>query len=243
MRDGDGGTSFTICPCHTHGGPGQEYLINSKFGNGNFLTLWSIRPGPNGVPRLFRRTAQTGSYSLPPDAAQRGGGTRLDTGDTRALHAVFRGGSVYTSLTTQHNWGAGGSVAAIRWFQVNATSASVVQQGIYGARNRFYFYPAIAADTNGNLTMVFSRSSTREFASIRYTGRRASDPPGRLQGSANLRAGESNYVGLDGGGRNRWGDYNGIQADPVDGRTVWMYAKYASRTPNRWATRIGGARF
>ena len=37
------------------------------------------------------------------------------------------------------------------------------------------------------MTVVFCRCSAAEFASIRYTGRRASDTPGRLQNSAMLK--------------------------------------------------------
>ena len=100
------------------------------------------------------------------------------------------------------------------------TSGALVQQGIYGARRLHSFYPAVMPDTNGNMIMVFSRSGSAEFASIWYTGRQAADPLGQLQPSAQLNTGVANYTGLDQLGRNRWGDYNGIATDPVDGRTV-----------------------
>ena len=77
---------------------------------------------------------------------------------------------------------------------------------------------------------------------MRQTGRRTSDPLGRLQGSAQVMGGRGNYLGMDSNNRNRWGDYAGIAADPTDGRTIWMYSKYA-RTGNRWATRIAATRF
>ena len=64
---------------------------------------------------------------------------------------------------------------------------------------------------------------------------------GRNIGSARIRAGLAHYEGLDGLGRNRWGDYNGVAADP-DGRTVWMYAPYVSAR-DTWSTRVGSSRF
>jgi hypothetical protein len=64
------------------------------------------------------------------------------------------------------------------------------------------------------MTMVFSRSGPSEFGSILYTGRRSTDPLGTLQASALLKAGAAHYSRLDGSGRNRWGDYNGVAADP-----------------------------
>ena len=57
-----------------------------------------------------------------------------------------------------------------------------------------------------------------------------------------LKAGVASYVGLDQGGRNRWGDYNGIASDPANGRVVWMYGEYASAV-NTWGTWVGSAFF
>jgi hypothetical protein len=240
LKNADGSMAFTVQPCHTFGAPQTEYLVNSHFPSGNRLSLWSLK-NPTGVPSLTRRTVATSTYSLPPDAAQKGGGTPLDSGDVRILHAVFRGGSVWTALTTQQTFG-GASVAAVHWFQINAASGALVQQGIYGAQGRHYFYPAVMPDTNGNMIMVFCRSASTEFASIHYTGRKAAEPLGTLQPSALLKAGSANYLGLDGIGRNRWGDYNGIANDPADGRVVWVYSLYPVAN-NNWATWIGASRF
>ena len=97
-------------------------------------------------------------------------------------------------------------------------------------------------ESNGKMTMVFSRSGSAEFVSILYTGRKASDPLGLLQASALLKAGVANYVKLDGGGRNRWGDYAGVGSDPADTLKVWFYSMYASAV-NTWGTWIGSAFF
>ena len=43
-----------------------------------------------------------------------------------------------------------------------------------------------------------------------------------MQGSAVLKAGTAKYVALDSGGRNRWGDYNGVASDPANSRVVWF---------------------
>lgn len=241
MQNLDRSLAFTIQPCHTFGAPQTEYLVNSYFPSGNRLTLWSIR-NSGTVPVLTRATVNTGAYALPPNAEQRGGNQPLNTGDIRILHAVFRGGSVWTALTTSRNWGTGANKAAIHWFQINAAPGTLIQQGIYGATGLHYFYPAACPDNNGNVTFVFSRCGTNEFASVYFTGRRSTDPLGSLQASALLRAGVANYVGMDGGGRNRWGDYCGIAADPVNGRMIWVYNKYAAGV-NTWGTWVGSCFF
>ena len=117
-----------------------------------------------------------------------------------------------------------------------------MQQGVYGRSNFHYFYPASCPDNNGNMIMVFSRSGSSSFGSILYTGRRSTDPLGTLQASALLKAGVAHYVGLDSGNRNRWGDYNGVAADPANPRLIWFYSEYASAV-NTWGTWAGSAFF
>jgi hypothetical protein len=97
-------------------------------------------------------------------------------------------------------------------------------------------------DNNGNAIMVFSRCGATEFGSIAYTGRQSVDPLGTLQPSVLLKAGVAHYQALDGSGRNRWGDYNGVGADPSSPRLIWMHSEFAS-APNVWATWVGSAFF
>jgi hypothetical protein len=92
------------------------------------------------------------------------------------------------------------------------------------------------------MTLVFSRSGTAEFASILYTGRRSTDALGTLQASALLKTGAAHYAHLDGSGRNRWGDYNGIAADPANPRLIWFYSEYASAV-DTWGTWVGSSFF
>ncbi len=233
--------AFTVQPCHTFGAPQVEYMVNTAFPSGNFLTIWRV-VNPTTAPTLTRVQVPASAYSLPPNADQKGGAPPLNTGDVRALHAVFRGGSLWTAFTTAHNWGGTSNRASIQWCQINPAVPSVVQQGVYGAANLHYFYPAGSPDANGNLTMVFSRSGTNEFASIFFTGRKSTDPLGTLQASALLKAGAAHYEKLDTIGRNRWGDYAGVSADPSNLVLVWFYSMYASST-NTWGTWVGSSFF
>src|SRR5262249_13562121 len=209
MKNADNSMAFAIQPCHTFGAPQAEYLVNSGFPSGNFLTVWRIT-NPAAAPALNRQQVAVSPYLLPPNAEQKGGAPPLNTGDVRVLHAVFRGGSVWTAFTTAHNWGESTNRASVQWCEIQpAAPASVVQQGVYGSARLHYFFPAACPDNNGNMIMMFSRCGAGEFGSILYTGRRSTDPLGTLQASTLLKAGLAHYVGLDGGGRNRWGDYNG----------------------------------
>jgi len=241
LKDADGQLSFTVMPCHTFGAPQVEYMVNSSFPSGNQLTLWRITQ-PTGTPTLTRSSVTVSPYSLPPNANQKGGGTLLNTGDIRVLHAVFRGDSIWAALTTSHRWGTGANRASVHWFQIRGATSALVQEGVYGSSSKHYYYPAPCPDNNGNMIMVFSRSGATEYAQIRYTGRLSSDALGKLQSSRLLKAGTANYKALDGGGRNRWGDYAGVAADPANNRVIWFYSMVAV-PGNEWATRLGSALF
>jgi len=241
MRNADNTTVFTLQPCHTFGAPQVEYLVNSGFPSGNFLSVWRV-VNPTASPSLTRTQVKVSPYSLAPNADQKNGGAPLNTGDVRVLQAVFRGDSIWTAFTTAHNWGTGPNRAAVQWCQVRAAVPALVQEGIFGAARFHYFYPASCPDNNGNMTIVMSRCGPSEFGSIVFTGRRSIDPPGSLQASTMLKAGVANYVALDSGGRNRWGDYNGVASDPANARVVWFCSEFAS-APNTWATWIGSSFF
>ena len=69
MRNADNSLCFTIQPCHTFGAPQVEYLVNSAFPSGNYLTVWRIT-NPVAAPVLTRTQMNVSPYSLPPNADQ-----------------------------------------------------------------------------------------------------------------------------------------------------------------------------
>jgi hypothetical protein len=247
LKHADGELAFTLQPCHTFGAPGEQYFATSEYptsdtGTQSTITLW-VLTNPTGTPALVRRTVTTDPFGIPPSAKQKGAGPPLDSGDIRLMNAVFRGGSVWTSLTTRHDWGDGVPAASSHWFQINPGTGQLVQQGVYGARGRHYIYPAVMPDNNGNMIMVVCRCGATEFASIRFTGRRSTDALGKLQTSALLKAGTATHSAVDDSGRNRWGDYSGIAVDPNDGRTIWFYSGFAAQPTSEWRTWVGCSRF
>jgi hypothetical protein len=100
------------------------------------------------------------------------------------------------------------------WIQLRAAANTLVQEGVYGTRDAHCFYPVACPGNNGTMVMVFSRSGASAVGSIGYTERRSTDPLGSLQPSTLLKAGIPHHQARDGGGRNRWGDYNGVAVDP-----------------------------
>jgi hypothetical protein len=233
MRNPGGFPVFTLQPAHTFGAPGKEYLVNAWTPVlGTDVTLWSVE-SPVLAPNLTQEGAlPVGFYSLPPDAEQLGTSERIDTGTANLLNAVYRNGSLYTTQTVAC-FVLG---ACARYLVIDVAGPTVRVNETYGAPGFYYYYPAILPDSMGNMVTVFNRSSASEFAGIRYSRRRTTDPT--FQASATLKAGEASHVKRDDISRNRYGDYNGVALDPIDTNRVWIYSEFPAPA-NDWGTWVG----
>jgi hypothetical protein len=249
LRNPDNSLSFSVQPaCHFHGTGGNPpaYLVNAFFPRGSSLTVWTLSNPiglwTGGSPTLGRVSVPCRAYELPPDAVQRDGGvTRIETNDTRLLNAVFQSVAntqrLWTAHTSRLSWpGDTAARSVVQWYEIDIPSKNVVQQNGFGLSGSHYYFPVIQTDIARNAVLTFGRSSSSEYAQMRQTGRRATDPLNALQGSSLVKAGDASYNG------GRWGDYFGIARDPSDARTVWMYGEYAA-SGNTWKTRACSARY
>jgi len=179
---------------------------------------------------LHKRKIAVSSYQFPPDSDQKGGGTKINTGDAGLYNVVFRNGFLYTAHAIEHNW-ATEDVAAVRFYQISMNNI-VAREITFGGDRTFYFYPAIMADSRGNIVVVYSRCSAAEFPGAFYTGVRVGETS--VENSAVLHAGVAHYLKDDDSGLNRWGDYNGIASDPVND-SIWIFSEFAA-LGNKWKT-------
>jgi hypothetical protein len=137
----------------------------------------------------------------------------------------------------------------IRWYEIRnpAGTPVVSQQSTFSPDTATYrWMGSIAQDKQGNMFLGFSASSASLFPSIRYTGRLATDPVGRMQPEKTLITGLGNQVPSPNNtsGRDRWGDYATVAVDPVDGCTFWFATEYLTFSGyNNWATHLVSARF
>jgi hypothetical protein len=248
LRNPDGSLAFTVqSTMHFRGTGGNPpaYFCNAIWPSGSALTLWQLNDPlalwHGAVPNLTRASVACRGYDLPPDAEQPGTGIRIETNDSRLLSSMFQfvGGvqRLWTTHTTKVTW-SGESVArsGLQWYEIDVDSKAVVQQGVFGATGFYYFFPVIQTDISRNAHLCFGRSSTAEFGSLRQTGRRVSDAPNTLQGSALVKAGESAYTGR------RWGDYFGHARDGGNANQVWLYGEFADAR-DAWGTWVCSTRF
>ena len=238
MKDATGQRAATIQPAHSIGNASVEFLASLDDISGHVLTLWSV-PNPGAArPSLKKKAVTVSSFLVPPDAPQKGLAALINTGDAAVRNVVAANGSVYTSHCISQNWGSG-EVSALRLYQIS-TTGDLQQEITFGADKLFYYYPAIAADSRGNIVVVFNRSGASEFVGVHFTGRRISQPAGQLQPSKALKISGSSYFAQDNVNRNRWGDYNGIAIDGDD--SLWIYSEFATSSSN-WSTQVGRVKY
>ena len=228
----------TVRPAVTFGTPSVYYLINdAPFLTGNHMTVWQIAD-PVGTPVLSGANVPTTTRMVPPDAGQLNPPpTPIDVGGPRIRNVFYRNNRLWTAHSVADGTGV---FARARYVRFDVSGAPVADQDIsFGADGCWLYYPAVAADQNDNLVMVYTQSCTNEYASVYFTGRTTTEPT--LQPGQVLQAGVAKYELLDGGGRNRWGDYSGIAVDPADQNRIWVHGEFAT-TPtgiDQWQTWVG----
>ncbi|MFC4447749.1 hypothetical protein [Halorussus aquaticus] len=240
MSDPDAdGQTFTVQPALqplSGGSSGTYYLVNSDFPtpSSGTLTLWELTD-PVGDPTLECFTLDVDPYSYPPAARQKGGDETdyVDTLGTRLMNADFEDGSLWTAHTIQYDWdGDGRAVAAIRWYEIDVASRSVVQSGVYGEPGISYYIPTVGAD-DGTAVISHNVSGPDTYIQSVVAGRTEDFPAGQLEDALVVQEGASNYDFGEGFGTVanplRWGDYNGVSVDPQSGR-FWTVSQYSPET-------------
>jgi hypothetical protein len=203
----------------------------------NTVRLWKWNAFAGAAP-TYQGSVTVTDYGEPPDAVQPGTSATIDTNDARALGAYWAydtvsGDTIYGAHTIGCNPGTG-TVACVQWYRLGNLDATPVllQQGIVAGNGEDRFYPNLAVDRAGDMTIAYAYSSGSEYAGIRYTGLASDDTP---EPEAVLKAGEGTIDG------SRYGDFAGEVVDP-DGCTVWHFAEYA-RAGSLWGTWAGSFRF
>jgi hypothetical protein len=226
LFNADGTKAFTVKPARCLSSSSSEYLLNTRSGGGNSVTLWRIDGAP-GSPTLTRvATVSVGSYSVPPDAPQKGGSNKVATNDCRTQEVVYRDGTVHTAFTERVGSRPKDRRAALRYLAISTAGAKQKDTTYQGSSGVHLYYPAVTNDANGNLAMFFNRSSGTEYISMYVTKM----PAGGSFGASSLLAAGTTYMI-----QSRWGDYSGVHNDPLTGE-VWGMCGTARNSV--WATDI-----
>lgn len=193
--------------------------------------------GPDLLPTLPFSTNFCG-YTTFSCIPQQGSGVKLDPLREVLMNKVsYRNFGTYEAIVCCHvNDLDGTSHAGVRWYELRktppATNWVIYQQGTYGLPadplNRWM--ACIAINSEGSIGLGYNVSGTTSFPSVRFTGRRACDPLNIMTEPE-----QTVIAGTAASTSNRYGDYNGMTVDPVNG-SFWFTANY--NPTGQWATRI-----
>ncbi len=222
---------FSIHPVQSLGSTTTQYFASSTSASPISITLWAV----TGVPptsTVAMANVSVGAYAIAPSGQEPGGG-QIDSADTRVQTAVWQSGNLWMAFDSQcspNNYS--GPRACIRVVEIDTTSATALQDFDYGFVGLDLYYPAIALDHAGDMTMVFGYSSSTVDPSGGVTGQASTDTPGTLQAYRTVIAGTSSQ---NCGGPCRYGDYFGAGADPTS-PVIWVAAQYLTPTHlwNSW---------
>jgi hypothetical protein len=232
-------TGFTISPAqmYDNSATAPMYMVGQWNSGAGALRLFQIT-GTVGSPAFA-----AGSYVYTsawagdgPGAPQMTVNNRLETNDSRMCHAVYKNGSLWCAHTVFLPANAP-LRAAVQWWQINPTTATVQQVGRIedNTNGAFYFFPSIAVNDNNDVLVGFTQSSPNMYPASSYAFRNGTDPANSMQTPYNYKDGENSYYKTYGGTRNRWGDYTSTCLDP-DGTTLWTLQEYSESTINTWGT-------
>lgn len=193
--------------------------------------------GPVLLPTLPFSTNFCG-YTTFSCIVQQGSSIKLDPlREVLMNKVIYRNFGTYEAIVCTHvNELDGTSHAGVRWYELRktppATDYSIYQQGTYGTPadplNRWM--SCIAINSDGSIALGYNVAGTTSFPSVRFTGRRACDPLNTMTEPE-----QTIIAGTSPNGSNRYGDYNGMTVDPVNG-SFWITSNY--NPASQWATRV-----
>jgi hypothetical protein len=132
----------------------------------------------------------------------------------------YRNFGDHEALVINHSVTSGTGVG-VRWYELrNAAGQSfasanpvLFQQGTFAPSNDFRWMGSAAMDQDGGIAIGYNISSASIVPSIRYAYRGPADPLGTMGNETSVLVG----LGSQTGNLTRWGDYNTMSVDPVDG--------------------------
>jgi hypothetical protein len=233
IRYQDNSIAFTIKPATTYSNANGEFLVSNIWYGANYTTYWKINdPLGNDLGPILVRKPQVSlqsSYPATPPVLQQGGAA-VGTLSAMTQDVTYRNGKVYTAFDQSFNWGSG-EVAAVRILGIDTASSLAVIDKIFGADQKYYFFPGIYVDPANRIYVACNRSANNEYIGLYYVEDFMETPTSRV-----LKLGEGPHSGGD---PVRWGDYAGITPDGVDQNKVWIFSEFSPSSQSSWKTWIG----
>lgn len=214
---------FTVQPAHVLGAGTDSsdfYLVNRV--NSITYRFWQITGAP-ASPTIVTNAARSwvAGAAMSVGAPQSGSSVGLQTLSARIMNAVYRGGEIWLTLTSDPD---NDSRTEIFWARVetNGFFAGTAANPVLAASGyldgssseAWTFMPSVSVNVNGQAAITYTQSSGGQFPDMRYTVRDPADPPGAFQGPVIAATSPGPYDAFDDDDPDRWGDYSAVVVDP-----------------------------
>jgi hypothetical protein len=169
------------------------------------------------------------NYAQQPD-----GSANLVDGDAEFASQVYRVGDVLLAAQGIQL----GPRVAVRWYRVNATNQRLLEVGTITDPNLDFYFPSIAANTNGTVVLAFNGSGSNTSVSCYAVAGQTVNGVTTFGNPLLLQAGAASYQNPPPGSPySNWGLYSTTCVDPTDPNVFWTINAYAA-DPTTWATQI-----
>ncbi len=231
----------SIHPVQSLTNTSTQYFVSSVYGSENSIAVFAETGVPPANVAVTETNLSVTVMLAPPSATEPGSSSYLDTGDMRVQSALWQSGDLWLVLNDAciPNGGTA-SQACLRLIELSTTSSQVLEDFDYGVAGEDLYYPAIALDPAGDLTLVYGVTSTSIYPSVAITGRAASAPAGTLNPPTTIASGTvSESCGT---GACRFGDYFGAARDPSSPTGVFVAGEYLASSSTYWNSYVAPAR-
>jgi Ca2+-binding RTX toxin-like protein len=215
---------------------GRAALLGST---GTALRRTSIVGAGGAGATLTAAVAITGDpgHAAPPAARQPpddvGESNTIENVAPRFVGNVFELGN---SLWAVHSVQGTGANAALRWYEINETTNTVIQTGLIDDTTRDFHEPSIAVNAHGDVLIGYTCSGPSLAASVCVSLGQTAAGVTTFQPPTVLQTGAGDYyrdfctptVANPCNERNRWGDYSATVIDPVNPCRFWTFQEYTA---------------
>ncbi len=172
-----------------------------------------------GSPTLVSQLVSVPAWNFAPGVAPSGGGVGHDTLNDRIMNSMYRD----DFLLGTHTISTEDNRARVRWYEIFVDqwpltgTPTLAQSGnITLPSGEHAFMPAIAKNSLGDISIIYTRSSGNIFGDLVFSTRYEDDPFGTM-GAPTLMRNSTNSKRF----ASRWGDYFSCVVDPFDELTFW----------------------
>ena len=205
------------------------------------LSLFKVTRDPttgNPVIESTGTPVTVPKYMWPSNAPQMGSVNAIDTLDarnTQSVAGVDPGHGAKLAIWTQHTITVGGR-AAVRWYEIDPTTHSLLQSGTVSNTSLFQFNGAISPNRQVNgttksggdaMVLNFDSSSSSTFPAIKMVSKVGA---GGQSGPVLVKNSPGPLSGFDCDAETlfcRWGDYAAATPDPSTANQIWQVSQFA----------------